>query len=85
MQTAHLNLAHRWYNGYDLAEQVPDHCSLTKIRDRYGLATFQPLFHQVVDFCVQAGLVWGRELYFDGTRVAANASVYGGRRNIAPG
>jgi transposase len=75
MQTVHLNLAHRWYLGYDLHEPVPDHSSLTKIRDRFGLATFQRFFEHVVDLCVQAGLVWGRELYFDGTRVAANANV----------
>jgi hypothetical protein len=27
-----------------------------------------------VEQCQQAGLVWGKELYFDGTKVAANAS-----------
>jgi len=26
-----------------------------------------------VEQCQQAGLVWGKELYFDGTKVAANA------------
>jgi len=33
-------LSLRWYLGYDLAEPVPDHSSLTCIRDRYGLAIF---------------------------------------------
>jgi transposase len=27
METVHLNLAHRWYIGYDLDEPVPDHSS----------------------------------------------------------
>jgi hypothetical protein len=27
-------LGARWYRGYDLAEAVPDHSSLTRIRER---------------------------------------------------
>jgi transposase len=30
--TASLNLAHRWYLGYALDEELPDHSSLTRIR-----------------------------------------------------
>jgi transposase len=77
METVHLHLAHRWYIGYDLDEPVPDHSSLSKIRDRYGLATFLRFFERVVDLCIQAGLVWGKELYFDGTKVRANADIDG--------
>ena len=29
IETASLNLAHRWYIGYDLGAAVPDHSSLT--------------------------------------------------------
>ncbi len=75
METVNLHLAHRWYIGYDLDEPVPDHSSLSKIRDRYGLDVFQRFFEQIVDLCQQAGLVWGKELYFDGTKVRANADV----------
>lgn len=32
MATVNVNLAHRWYLGYDLNEPVPDHSSLSKIR-----------------------------------------------------
>ncbi len=75
METVNLNLAHRWYIGYDLDEAVPDHSSLTKIRERYGLATFQRFFEKIVELCIAAGLVWGKELYFDGTKVRANADI----------
>jgi transposase len=71
--TASLNLAHRWYLGYALDEPLPDHSSLTRIRQRLGIAIFERFFEQVVDLCQEAGLVWGRELYFDGTKVEANA------------
>src|SRR5215207_2953005 len=30
-------LSLRWYLGYDLTEALPDHSSLTRIRQRYGL------------------------------------------------
>jgi transposase len=75
METVSLNLAHRWFIGYDLDEDVPDHSSLSKIRERYGLKVFQHFFEQIVELCVDAGLVWGEELYFDSTKVDANAAI----------
>ena len=75
IEMASLNLAHRWYLGYALDEPLPDHSSLTRIRQRLGIDTFQRFFEQVVDLCQQAGLVWGRELYVDATKVEANADL----------
>jgi transposase len=71
--TAADRLSLRWYLGYDLQEPLPDHSSLTRIRDRYGVDTFRRFFEHIVEQCQKAGLVWGKELYFDGTQVAANA------------
>ena len=73
--TAGLNLAHCWYLGYALDETLPDHSSLTRIRQRLGLATFERFFETIVDLCQEAGLIWGRELYVDATKVEANADV----------
>src|SRR5258708_2103212 len=75
MEQVKVNLAHRWYIGYDLDEAVPDHSSLSKIRDRYGLDIFQRFFEEIVERCQTAGLVWGKELYFEGTKVRANADL----------
>lgn len=77
METVNLNLAHRWFIGYDLDEPVPDHSSLSKIRERFGLEIFQLFFEHVVELCIEAGLVWGEELYIDSTKVQANASING--------
>ncbi len=74
MRHAADRLSVRWYVGYDLGEPLPDHSSLTRIRERYGVETFRRFFEQIVEQCQQAGLVWGRELYIDGTKVQANAS-----------
>src|SRR5215469_273395 len=66
-------LSVRWYVGYDLGEPLPDHSSLTRIRERYGVEIFRRFFDKIVEQCQAAGLVWGKELYFDGTKVTANA------------
>lgn len=68
-------LSVHWYLGYDLGEPLPDHSSLTRIRDRYGLTIFRRLFESVVEQCRQAKLLWGKELHVDATQVDANASL----------
>src|SRR4051812_27838642 len=68
-------LSLRWYLGYDLTEALPDHSSLTRIRERYGVEVFRRFFEAVVEQCVAAGVVWGKELYIDSTDVDANASI----------
>src|SRR5713226_2731868 len=75
MQLVADKLSVRWYVGYNLDEPLPDHSSLTRIRERYGVELFQRFFEAIVDQCQQAGLVWGKELYVDATKVAANASL----------
>src|SRR5438128_71154 len=80
MQHAADRLSVRWYLGYDLGEPLPDHSSLTRIRTRYGVEVFRRFFEKIVEQCQQAGLVWGKELYFDGTKVAANA----GKESLKP-
>jgi transposase len=65
MRHAADRLSVRWYVGYDLGEPLPDHSSLTRIRERYGVVIFRRFFEKIVEQCQQAGLVWGRELYID--------------------
>jgi transposase len=68
-------LSLRWYLGYDLHESLPDHSSLTRIRERYGLEVFRGFFERIVEECFDAGLVRGEELFFDATKVEADAAV----------
>ena len=67
-------LSLRWYLGYDLGEPLPDHSSLTKIRERYGVDTFRRFFETILERCREAGLLWGEELFADATKVQANAA-----------
>ena len=64
-------LSLHWYLGCDLHEALPDHSSLTRIRERFGVGIFRRFFERIVERCVDAGLVWGKELFFDATKVEA--------------
>jgi transposase len=75
MEVVADRLSLRWYLGYDLHEPLPDHSSLTRIRERFGLAVFRRFFERIVEECFAAGLGWGEELFFDATKVEANASI----------
>jgi transposase len=44
----------RWYLGYDLHETLPDHSTLTRIRDRYGLEVIRRFFERIVERCAEA-------------------------------
>jgi len=74
-EVAAERLSIRWFLGYDLDEPLPDHSSLTRTRERYGLQVFRRFFERIVEERLEAGLVWGKELYFDATKVEANASL----------
>jgi transposase len=75
MEVVADRLSLRWYVGYDLHEPLPDHSSLTKIRERYGLEVFRNFFEKIVEMCGEAGLVRGKELFFDSTKIEADAAV----------
>lgn len=39
-EEVHLNIAYRWFCRLNLEDEVPDHSSLTRIRDRFGVETY---------------------------------------------
>ena len=69
------NLAYRWYCRLNLDQSVPDHSTLSKIRDRYGLEVFEEFFSVVVNLCSKSGLVKGEKIIIDSTLMEANASI----------
>ncbi len=70
-----VNLAYRWFINYNLEEEIPDHSSLTRIRDRFGLEKFQEIFDEVIRQCREKGLITGEHLNVDATLVRADASM----------
>jgi len=73
-EEAGLNLAWRWYLGYELDEPIPDHSVLSKARSRYGAAVYERFFRRIVQLCEARGLIQGDVLFVDATMVKANAS-----------
>lgn len=69
-----LRLDWLWFCGYDIDESTPDHSVLSKARRRWGKAVFAEFFQQVLEHCIQAGLVDGQTVHIDASMIAANAS-----------
>ena len=75
MREAQVNLAIRWFAGYRLHERLPDHSSLTRIRQRWGAERFRRIFERTVGACMKAGLVSGETVHTDATLIRADVSL----------
>jgi len=76
MQEIQVNLAYRYFIGYTMEEDIPDHSTLSRNRnERFKDSTFQELFDEIVFQCQKYGLVSGEDISFDSTLVEANASL----------
>jgi len=74
MREAEVNLAIRWFAGYQLLDRLPDHSTLTRIRQRWGEERFRRIFEKTVESCVRAGLVDGDTIHTDATLIRADVS-----------
>ena len=70
-----MNIAYRWFVRLSMSDTVPDHSSLTRVRDRLGVGCFAVVFERIVEQCREAGLVPGKQIITDASLVEANASV----------
>jgi transposase len=74
LREAQVNIAIRWFAGYRLDERLPDHSSLTKIRQRWGDERFKKIFCRTVQSCIDAGLLSGETVHIDATLIRADVS-----------
>lgn len=74
MREAQVNLAIRWFAGYKLHEALPDHSSLTRIRQRWGEESFRRIFRRTVQDCLTAGIAKGDIVHIDATLIRADVS-----------
>lgn len=70
-----LNLAYRWYIGYDLDEEIPNHSIFSKARARFGKKLFLEIFENILAKCMDLGLVSKEGVLIDSTIVKADASI----------
>jgi transposase len=71
---AQVNLAYRWFAGYELDEVLPDHSSFTRLRQRWGEERFRRILLRTVRQCVEAGLVGGETVHVDASLIRADVS-----------
>lgn len=74
IEDANFHMAYRWFLDYSLTQKMPDHSIFTKVRSRFGVATYRRFFEEVVSMCVCAGLVEGETVFMDATLIEADAS-----------
>ena len=76
VQEVQLNIAYRWFCGFELADKIPDHSTFSKTRLRKWDESqlFQQVFLEIIRRCVKNGLIDGKELAADGTYLPANVS-----------
>ena len=74
MREAQVNLAIRWFIGYGLHERLPDHSSLTRIRQRWGEKRFREIFRRTVRACLDAKVAKGEVVHVDASLIRADVS-----------
>lgn len=76
VEEVRLNLAYRWFCGFELHEAILDHSTFSKTRVRKWQQSdlFQKVFQEIVRGCVKNGLVDGKALAADGSYLPANVS-----------
>ena len=74
MREAQMNIAIRWFIGYGLHERLPDHSSLTRIRQRWGEARFRGIFQRTVMACLDAKIATAEVVHVDASVIRADAS-----------
>jgi len=74
LQRLKTDVAWRWFAGLSLLCPVPDAGTLSRFRQRLGVALFEKILVQLIQKCDEAGLVGHLESYYDMTGVEASAT-----------
>ena len=74
LREAQAHLGVRWFIGYGLHEELPDHSSLTRIRQRWGEARFKAIFRRTVRACLEAGVAKAEVVHVDASLIRADVS-----------
>jgi transposase len=75
INTASMRLDMLFFIGYDIDEALPWHSTLSRTRQLYGDEVFKKLFKQILQQCIEKGMVAGKRQAVDSVAVKANASM----------
>ncbi len=71
-----VNVAYRWFIGYDLFEKIPHFSTFGKNYSRrfQGTDIFERVFLRILEKAVKCGFVDASAIFIDGTHIKANAN-----------
>lgn len=72
-----MHAAYRWFCNLGFHEQTPDRSTLNKLRNHRWASDgiIEQIMANIVQQCAAAGLIRGKHLAVDGTKIRANASI----------
>ncbi len=76
MREIDMNLAYRWFLGYNITEKIPDHSTISQNRRRrfQDSDVYRKIFDRIVERAMELNLADGKHLYSDSTHLKANAN-----------
>ena len=76
-QEVAMHAAYRLFCHQTFEDEVPDRSTINKLRNHKWASSglFEQIMRQIVQCCIDVGLVSGKHLSVDGTQIRANASV----------
>ena len=76
VEEVRLNIAYRWFCGFELDDAIPDHSTFSKTRTRkwQQSSLFQKVFYEIVKQCLDSSLIDGKAMAADGIYIPANVS-----------
>lgn len=76
VEEVQLNIAYRWFCGFELDDTIPNHSTFSKTRTRKWQQSdlFQKAFYEIVKQCIDGGLIDGEAMAADGSYIPANVS-----------
>jgi transposase len=76
IENAKLNLAYKYFLGLAVDEEVPDDSTISYFRAiRLGEEKFKQVFQNIVQQCIDKGLVTGKKQIIDSTHIVANMAI----------
>lgn len=71
-----VNVAYRWFLGFDLSDKIPDASTISQNRRRRFIQStvYQEIFDEIVLLAMRKKLLDGKVLYTDSTHLKANAN-----------
>jgi transposase len=76
IENAHLNLAYKYFLGMAVDEEPPDYSTVSYFRAiRLGEEKFRQVFQNIVQQCIDKGLVTGKRQIIDSTHIIADIAI----------